>query len=339
MKLLFNFIFIYFILCYNINEIKNDFQLTNFNELFKYRGNILNNIWINKRNNHNNNKNNIESDHDYQKMYYYKEKLICYSLFEKTLEPVNITWPPPQTIPQELIDEYTIGGKMKLQHLYMYARQNDGEGYIWNRNTFDELRSGTMFCGIYNEGHCGNAVEKNIQFVRNKTGIVVGSQSPWAEAGLFNFGAKHITTIEYMKITSDYPNYSSLHPNEVAVKFLKKQWHFIDFAFSFSSIEHDGLGRYGDPLNPFSDLETVARIRCLLKPGGILFLGVPFAPDTIVYNAHRVYGKYRIALLLLGWDLIDMIREDCDVENPKLYGDYECQPILVLQKPYLKQIQ
>jgi hypothetical protein len=38
-------------------------------------------------------------------------------------------------------------------------------------------------------------------------------------------------------------------------------------------VEHDGLGRYGDPINPFGDLESIARARCLLKHGGILFLG------------------------------------------------------------------
>jgi len=29
--------------------------------------------------------------------------------------------------------------------------------------------------------------------------------------------------------------------------------YLFDMVFSFSSIEHDGLGRYGDPLNPNGD--------------------------------------------------------------------------------------
>ena len=38
---------------------------------------------------------------------------------------------------------------------------------------------------------------------------------------------------------------------------------------TFSSIEHSGLGRYGDSLNPWGDLITMAQSWCLLKPGEI----------------------------------------------------------------------
>ena len=39
---------------------------------------------------------------------------------------------------------------------------------------------------------------------------------------------------------------------------------------TFSSIEHSGLGRYGDSLNPWGDLITMAQSWCLLKPGEIM---------------------------------------------------------------------
>ena len=45
----------------------------------------------------------------------------------------------------------------------------------------------------------------------------------------------------------------------------------FDFAVSFSSIEHCGLGRYGDPLNPFGDFEAVAQVWCMCKPGALFF--------------------------------------------------------------------
>ncbi len=74
--------------------------------------------------------------------------------------------------------------------------------------------------------------------------------------------------------------------------------------FSYSSLEHDGLGRssiahahvylsrfsfnssvvcrYGDPINPFGDLESVGRARCLLKEKGVLMIGIPVGLDTLV---------------------------------------------------------
>lgn len=41
----------------------------------------------------------------------------------------------------------------------------------------------------------------------------------------------------------------------------------VDFAFSFSSWEHDGLGRYGDPIDPWGDIKAVQRASCYVKPG------------------------------------------------------------------------
>ena len=95
---------------------------------------------------------------------------------------------------------------------------------------------------------------------------------------------------------------------------------------SYSSIEHDGLGRYGDALNPRGDLDEMRRLAALLNPSGLcpahppprtpptagapradrrggagaaglLLLGVPVGRDALVFNAHRIYGPRRLALL------------------------------------------
>lgn len=79
----------------------------------------------------------------------------------------------------------------------------------------------------------------------------------------------------------------------------------FDFAFSYSSISHDGLGRYGDTLNPRGDLQLMAKLLLtIVKPGGYFFLGVPAGDDALVWNAHRVYAPRRLPLLLAGWTLI-----------------------------------
>ena len=62
----------------------------------------------------------------------------------------------------------------------------------------------------------------------------------------------------------------------------------FDIIVSYSSIEHAGLGRFGDAMHPWGDLVTMARAWCLIKPGGIAVIAVPTAKkDTIEYNAHR----------------------------------------------------
>jgi hypothetical protein len=81
----------------------------------------------------------------------------------------------------------------------------------------------------------------------------------------------------------------------------------FDTIASFSSLEHTGLGRYGDPLNPNGDIEAMRQIHCMLKPGGLLFLGLPTNDDGsshIEFNVHRVYGNARLNLMFEGWKLL-----------------------------------
>ena len=65
----------------------------------------------------------------------------------------------------------------------------------------------------------------------------------------------------------------------------------FDSIWSYSSIEHDGLGRYSDPINPYGICRPSSKMTCMLKPGGLLFLSFPVATvDRLWWNVHRVYG-------------------------------------------------
>merc|ERR1719389_1506264 len=57
----------------------------------------------------------------------------------------------------------------------------------------------------------------------------------------------------------------------------------FDVVLSYSSIEHDGLGRYNDPLNPDGDLAAMKELFLVLKPGGDFILGVPVESTDDVY--------------------------------------------------------
>ena len=63
---------------------------------------------------------------------------------------------------------------------------------------------------------------------------------------------------------------------------------------SYSSVEHGGLGRFGDAMHPWGDLVAMARALCLVKKGGTAVMAVSTSKkDTIEYNAHR-YEIYEI---------------------------------------------
>ena len=67
-----------------------------------------------------------------------------------------------------------------------------------------------------------------------------------------------------------------------------------DLILSYSSIEHSGLGRYGDRLTPLGDLFTFQLMAQCMKPTGLCTAAVPTGQDLTHFNAHRIYGEQRI---------------------------------------------
>ena len=55
-------------------------------------------------------------------------------------------------------------------------------------------------------------------------------------------------------------------------------------------LEHVGLGRYGDPIDPEGDLKAMKELQRVLAPGGRLLFVVPVGRPRVVFNAHRVYS-------------------------------------------------
>jgi SAM-dependent methyltransferase len=59
-------------------------------------------------------------------------------------------------------------------------------------------------------------------------------------------------------------------------------------------VEHIGLGRYGDQLDPEGDIKAMRELQRVLKSGGYLLFVVPVGVPRIMFNAHRIYGYNQI---------------------------------------------
>lgn len=144
--------------------------------------------------------------------------------------------------------------------------------------------------------------------IENRTLGVIGTQIPWIEAIGVDIGCSKIVTLDYTRGIYEYPNMEWVHVNDYLENAIKNSIiEQFDNIASFSSIEHSGLGRYGDPLNPNGDIEAVKQIHCMLKPGGLFFLALPTNDDGsshIEFNAHRVYGNARLRILFNGWNYL-----------------------------------
>ncbi|HUO10669.1 MAG TPA: DUF268 domain-containing protein [Phycisphaerae bacterium] len=59
-------------------------------------------------------------------------------------------------------------------------------------------------------------------------------------------------------------------------------------------VEHVGLGRYGDPIDPEGDLKAMAELQRVIAPEGSLLFVVPMGRPRVVFNGHRIYAYRQI---------------------------------------------
>ena len=64
------------------------------------------------------------------------------------------------------------------------------------------------------------------------------------------------------------------------------------------TIEHIGLGRYGDPIDPQGDIKAAKELsRVLAKDGSLLFVTPIGQKPLIEWNAHRIYTYEQVMSL------------------------------------------
>ncbi|GFH50495.1 hypothetical protein CTEN210_06971 [Chaetoceros tenuissimus] len=195
----------------------------------------------------------------------------CKALFESPLldEPSNLRHPPKlQSIPRQFLNYYSMNGKVDIQEWYiedMFLGKK-AKVSVWSEKLINDYASKALrgdFEGWGNYMPLDRItlfhVLQHVTQVRNQSVLVIGSESPWIEAMLVACGAEKVTTLEYGHIESHHPQVKTLTPNAFRVAYLNGTLEKFDAVVSYSSIEHSGLGRYGDSLNPFGDIMTLAR--------------------------------------------------------------------------------
>jgi SAM-dependent methyltransferase len=76
------------------------------------------------------------------------------------------------------------------------------------------------------------------------------------------------------------------------------------------AIEHVGLGRYGDPVDPDGCFTALRELGRVLAPGGRLYLGTPIGREQLAFNNGRIFDPRTItttlsALRLVSFDAVD----------------------------------
>ncbi len=101
------------------------------------------------------------------------------------------------------------------------------------------------------------------------------------------------------------------------------------------AIEHFGLGRYGDSINPESWKYALESIQKKMKVGGVFYFSVPVGPvNKLVFNAHRIFAPSTVISTLDQMNLISFkyIHEmkvidvdiNCIQNIDDLVSEYDC---------------
>jgi hypothetical protein len=240
----------------------------------------------------------------------------------------------PEKIPDGMQDQFTMNGDMALVHQYIDQASEEVQEEIsdkYNSKVFFEMVEKATLKEVsyyydtdkYLYAALDNFIEAGDLKAEDLRALVIGSVQPWYEAILFSYGLRDITITEY----SDRPDFIDelhyTHPDKLEGEF--------DIIISISSHEHCGLGRYGDPLDPSGDIKAVDELRNFVTDTGRLFLAVPVGKDSLVWNAHRIYGRNRLPLLFGEWALSRTFGFDEQLLDVYRGTDGSYQPVFVLK--------
>lgn len=70
-------------------------------------------------------------------------------------------------------------------------------------------------------------------------------------------------------------------------------------------IEHIGLGRYGDSIDPEGSIKGARELARVLEPGGLLYLSTPVGRERVEFNAHRVFAPQSVAGMFGELELVE----------------------------------
>lgn len=111
------------------------------------------------------------------------------------------------------------------------------------------------------------------------------------------------TMVDIRSINLEMPGFKFQKGDILSLPFKDNS---IDSLSSICVIEHIGLGRYGDKLNPLGSEKAIKELKRVLSPNGNLYISVPVDKENKIYfNAHRAFTRDYIIELFKPFKLIE----------------------------------
>jgi SAM-dependent methyltransferase len=116
-----------------------------------------------------------------------------------------------------------------------------------------------------------------------------------------------VTFLDIRPLVLAIPGYRGISASIDALPFRDGTVHSLS---TLHVIEHIGLGRYGDSIDPTGPLKAAREIVRVLAPGGRVFISVPIGTPRVQFNGQRVFSVTGLLNLFHELDLIQMAMVD-----------------------------
>lgn len=161
----------------------------------------------------------------------------------------------------------------------------------------------------------------------------VGSRVDGFVAHLLTFRSVNVIDIRELKSELD-----GLIFQQGDVTELKIESNSIESLSCLHAMEHVGLGRYGDDVDPSGYLKGMKELERILKPGGKLYFSVPIGKQRLEFNSQRIFSPSTVMDIFSGMKLVEFAAVDDagKLLDPSRPEDFEnglcCCGLFILSK-------
>lgn len=160
-------------------------------------------------------------------------------------------------------------------------------------------------------------VAKMIFAARPKKHVDIGSRVEGFVANVASF--REVEVFDIRPITTQIPGVTFKQADLMSP--IPDMESYCDSLSCLHALEHFGLGRYGDPIDPEGHERGLANMARLLEDDGVFYLSVPIGIDRVEFNANRVFDPRVIVDLAMKNSLhlsdLTVIRQGGEITTPE----------------------
>ena len=184
--------------------------------------------------------------------------------------------------PRQQGDDFVYEDAAQYQKLNKRPNFAIQEKYMWPIATDKYAEAGIMDGYFYQDLWAARLVHKS----GAKKHFDIGSSVAGFVAHLLAMDID-VTVIDVRKFPGETENLHTIVDDATYLRQIPDE--SIESMSALCSLEHFGLGRYGDPIDPEACFKCFDAIQRKMKKGGKLYISVPVGSDRVEFNAHRIF--------------------------------------------------